>query len=153
MKIQQCPFCRQHFLNKWGKIIMLNFLLQPYWYFFIPYAMMYLILTLITICFLLEWLIELLHRVNCADCMNERNISNSSETENAEENRRKLLIRLKQRFQENKAQRILISQNSLCLMKMWWNTDQILNLTHHPNIQMYCRIYKKPINDLNIKIM
>ena len=89
MKIQQCPFCRQHFLNKWGKIIMLNFLLQPYWYFFIPYAMMYLILTLITICFLLEWLIELLHRVNCADCMNERNISNSSETENAEENRRR----------------------------------------------------------------
>ena len=73
---------------------MLNFVLPPYWYFFIPYAMMFLILTLIPILLTLEWLIELLMVCNCKDCMNERNISNTSETENAEENRRKLLIRL-----------------------------------------------------------
>ena len=73
-----------------GKIIMLNFVVPLYWYFFT----MFVILTLIPILLLLEWLIELLIICNCLDCMNERNISNTSKTENAEENCQKLLIRM-----------------------------------------------------------
>ena len=57
-----------------GKIIMSNFVLPLYWYFFIPYAMMFLILILILILLILEWLIKLMANCTCPDCMSERNI-------------------------------------------------------------------------------
>ena len=118
------------------KIIMLNIVLPLYWYFFIPYGMMFLIITLIPILLLLEWLIESMVNCTCPDCMSERNIFKHFRNRKCWGKSSKIVDSDEYfTFQENKAQRILISQNSLLLMKMWWNTHQLLNLTHHPKFR------------------